>query len=54
MTKTNNPKGLFVIYGGGGGGGAVFRVGGGVKFSKPREMGGVFFFNTVELRGVNF
>ena len=32
-------------------GGPVFRVGGGgVKFSKPRDMGGVFF-NTVELRG---
>ena len=31
--------------------GAVFIVGGGgVKFSKQREMGGVFF-NTVELRG---
>ena len=37
-------------------GGAVFRVGGGgVKFSKPREIGGVFFFfNTVELKAVDF
>ena len=35
----------------------MFRVGGGgegVKFSKPREMGWGCFFNTGELRGVNF
>ena len=27
---------------------------GGVKFSKSMKKGGVFFLNTVEIRGVNF